>query len=150
VCTIGGGLTGAISLLTPDILDWVLKTNDLIDLLLLPFLGLSVLGFLGFGIVMALPIGIPAGALAAGLLWWFRSRWTFESQAAWILLGALFGLLLASCLTVPWSALVFKKVFFALWLEKPLSLLLPSAVAGATCGATLAWLEPPHKPIGTA
>jgi hypothetical protein len=47
---------------------------------------------------------------------------------------------------------VFKKPAFALalWLKNPLFFLLPAAVAGATCGATIAWLEPAHEKAGPA
>jgi hypothetical protein len=76
VCSVGGGMMGALTLFTPDLIGYgfdMLSTGSFMVFLFAP---LSLGSMLGYGVAMALPIGIPAGALATGLVWWLRPRWT--------------------------------------------------------------------------
>jgi hypothetical protein len=88
-----------------------------------------------WGLLVTVPVGIPAGAIAAGLIWRVRgSSWEPSTRTSWTLLGSIGGLALAAVLGAPLSVLGIAEI----------DALLPmSAGTGAACGALLAWIVSP-------
>ena len=91
-----------------------------------------------WALLLVLPISLPAGAIAASMIWWLRGKsWQPQSRALWVLLGSVAGIAVAACLVMLLSA-----AFLLSERESPLTV---AMVSGAACGAVLAWFEP-RKP----
>jgi hypothetical protein len=89
-----------------------------------------------WALVVTVPFGIPAGAIAAGIIWWLRKQsWRPATRVGWVALGCITGLGVALAATALLSRLSFREA----------DQILPIASgAGASCGAVLGWLVSPE------
>jgi hypothetical protein len=138
VCIIGGAFFGAsITLGLAAIANYPANTagdvhwlNDVVNAATILLIGTT------WGLLFAIPVGIPAGAIAAGFIWWLRgASWQPRTRATWSLMGCLSGITLAALIAIPLSALA------GLGLQV---ILVVVAGTGAACGALLGWLVSPQ------
>jgi hypothetical protein len=135
VCLLGGAFFGAVTSLavgaattvsasgTRD-LDWPRVLADGSVLLALAT---------SWGLLLVVPIALPAGAVAAGLIWWLRDAPIRpQRRASWVLLGSISGVAVAASLVAAVSPLL-------MWEREPLMRI--AMAAGAACGAVLAMFE---------
>jgi len=140
VCVLGGAFFGALMTFGLDLLSGYRAGKlgpidaSFVRRLLLDGTA-TLLVEVSWGVLLCIPLGIPAGAIAAGLIWWLRgSPWVPSSRTRWTLLGSISGLVIGA-VGSPLALIGFAEV----------GAVLPIAGGvGACCGALLAWIVSPE------
>jgi hypothetical protein len=96
---------------------------------------LFVLGS-GWALLLTIPIGIPAAAIGAGLMWRIRlTDWAPSTRKAWAFLGGATGAVVGPSLGALISVLGIGELGVVVLL---------AAGTGVVCGALLAWMASPE------
>jgi hypothetical protein len=135
VCVVGGAFFGALFAVglevaasySPATLSYANSLVDLANAAVILVLAVA------WAMLLVLPVALPAGGIAAGLIWYLRGLPWRPHRGTWLLLGIAAGMGVAAALAALATEL----------LQEGAPLFWVSTATGGACGAVLAWLEWP-------